>query len=74
MENSAIAFVNVGTKLLYDSNGSANRRECLCVCFTRLKKTVKGSAETHMFYLVIPEYSSGNLACWKKDTIDERSS
>lgn len=41
MENSAIAFVNVGTRLLYDSNGSANRRECLCVCFTRLGKNCK---------------------------------
>lgn len=69
-----IAFINVGTKVLYDSNSGANKRECLCVCFTRLEKTVKGSAETRMFYLEIPEYSPGNLASWNKDALDEKSS
>lgn len=53
---------------------SANKRECLCVCFTRLEKPVKGSAETRMFYLVIPEYSPGNLASWNKGALAEESS
>lgn len=44
------------------------------VCFMRLEKTVKGSAETRMFYLEIPEYSPGNLASWNKDALDEKSS
>lgn len=69
-----IAFINVGMKVLFDSNNGANKRECLCARFMRLEKTVKGSAETRMFYLEIPEYSPGNLASWNKDALDEKSS
>lgn len=61
----------MGTKVLYDSNSGANKRECLCVCF---HEAVKGSAETRMFYLEIPEYSPGNLASWNKGALDEKSS
>lgn len=60
-------------KILYDSNSGANKR-CLCVCLTGLEKSVKGSAETHVFYLEFPEYSTGNPASWNKDTLDEKSS
>lgn len=69
-----IAFINLDMKILYDSNSGANKRGCLCVCLTGLEKSVKGSAETHVFYLEFPEYSPGNPASWNKDTLDEKSS
>jgi len=69
-----IASIKVGTKVLYDGNGDANKRGCLSMCFTRREKTVKGSAETRMFYLEIPECRPGNLVAWNKDVLDEKSS
>lgn len=45
-----IAFINVGMKVLFDSNNGANKRECLCVFHEARKDCKRLCRDPHVLF------------------------